>query len=322
MHAIPSEANRDAETPTIPQHSTLQLHHNAFSTMNSGNEIPGFDRLSSWVSYYSGTNLHPTSSNDNDAPSLIVLCAWVAASPKHIAKYTAAYQQLYPNASILVIQTWTYDVILRLTDNCHFARLEPARDIILSFTDANPDGMRVIHMFSNGGALVAGLLFTMLRSSRPKLRKDMFHALLLDSCPGDGEYQSTVRALTVSMKLHTYPWPIYAVASLLVHIGASHHRIGNALGIENIVDRIRKRLNDETLVDPRVPRLYLYSKVDELVDWEAVASHGFEARKKGYHVEEVVFNNSAHCAHLLEDTEKYWDAVSDLVRTASTTSST
>ncbi|KAJ3537974.1 hypothetical protein NM208_g6103 [Fusarium decemcellulare] len=290
--------------------------------MSSGNDIPGFDRLSSWVSYYSGTNLHPTSSNGNEAPSLIVLCSWVAASPKHIAKYTAAYQQLYPNASILVIQTWTYDVILRLTDGCHFARLEPARDITLSFIDANQDGMRAIHMFSNGGALVAGLLFTMLRSSRPKLRKDMFHALLFDSCPGDGEYRPLVRALTVSMKLHTYPWPIYAVASLVVQIGASHYLIGNALGIENTVDRIRKRLNDETLVDLRVPRLYLYSKVDELVDWEAVASHGLEARKKGYHVEEVVFQNSAHCAHLQEDARKYWDAVDNLVRTAGQTSLT
>ncbi|KAK7421575.1 hypothetical protein QQX98_002042 [Neonectria punicea] len=288
--------------------------------MNSSNrDIPGFNRLSTWVSYYSpNKSLLGNKKATPEGPPLVVLCTWVAANPKHIAKYTANYQRLYPNASILVVQTWTYDVIFRPTDGYHSTRLQPAHDIILSFVDAHEgseDNGIVFHAFSNGGALTTGLLSTMLRSSRP-LHKDFFHALLLDSCPGQGGYSASTHALIVSMRLHTFSYPVYAITSLLVYIAALYIIPCGPLGIETMVDRIRRRLNDETLIGPNVPRLYLYSKVDQLVHWTDVVSHAGEAREKGYNVNEVVFQNSEHCAHLQENAAKYWDAVSDFVKTA------
>ncbi|KPM36585.1 hypothetical protein AK830_g9992 [Neonectria ditissima] len=282
--------------------------------------VAGFNRLSAWISYYSSSNSRPSSKEvviDEDPP-LIVLCTWVAANPKHIAKYTASYQRLFPNSSILVVQTWTYDVVVLPTDGFHSTRLQPAHDIILSFLDARPESDNtgiVFHAFSNGGALTTGLLSEMLRSSRPR-RRDWMHALLLDSCPGQGGYLASVHAIIVSGRLHTYPYVIYAIASLLVHIAALYIVACGALRIENMIDRVRRRLNDETLISSTVPRLYLYSKVDELVHWTDVVSHAGEARHKGYEVDEVVFQNSEHCAHLQESAARYWDAVIEFLRKA------
>ncbi|KAH7146811.1 hypothetical protein B0J13DRAFT_584290 [Dactylonectria estremocensis] len=247
-----------------------------------------------------------------------MLCTWVAANPKHIAKYTASYQRLFPNASILIVQTWTYDVIFQPTDGFHSARLQPAHDIILSFLDAylgSDDAGIVFHAFSNGGALTTGLLAMMLRCSRPH-HKDLLHALVLDSCPGQGGYFASTYAIIVSARLHTYPYAVYTITSFLVYVAALYIAACGPLEIETMVDRIRRRLNDESLIGLNVPRLYLYSKVDELVHWTDVASHAGEARRKGYEVDEVVFQSSEHYAHLQEDAAKYWDAVSDFLRTA------
>ncbi|CAM1502519.1 Fc.00g045030.m01.CDS01 [Cosmosporella sp. VM-42] len=283
--------------------------------MSTSNGISGFSKLSNWVSYCSPSSSGPNSGSET--PSLVVLCTWASARTRHIAKYTAGYQKLYPSASILIVQTWSYDVILRPTDRWHLARLQPACDIILSFLDANQDGggIRVFHAFSNAGALAAGLLLTMLRSSRP-LTKDVFHALLLDSCPGQGGYWALSRAMIVSLRFNTYPYPVYAAASLLTYIGALYLALGTFLGMENIVDRIRRRLNDEDLVDRSVPRLYLCSKTDELVHWKDVASHAAEAKQKGYETQDLMFQGSSHCAHLQKDAGRYWCAVSDFLRAA------
>lgn len=85
------------------------------------------------------------------------------------------------------------------------------------------------------------------------------------------------------------------------------------------MERIRRQLNDSALIDVRVPRLYVYSHADELVMSQDVTSHAREAREKGFlKVEEVVFEDSAHCAHALAYKEKYWGAVDRVIAESST----
>lgn len=87
-----------------------------------------------------------------------------------------------------------------------------------------------------------------------------------------------------------------------------------------MVNRIRRRLNacdddevggvDGQLWDPSVPRLYLYSKGDEVVQWEAVRDHAADARKVGFNdVVEEVFETASHVSLPREDFDRYWGTV-------------
>lgn len=104
-----------------------------------------------------------------------------------------------------------------------------------------------------------------------------------------------------------------------------------------MVDRIRRRLNavssfnqqvsvpdvvrnspayrDGQLWDRTVPRLYLYSKSDEVVGWQDVRDHAEEARKAGYEaVREEVFETAPHVGLPREDFGRYWGIVEGWVR--------
>lgn len=70
--------------------------------------IPGFSQLDDSTSFYQppdpSNGEAATLQDKQQAPDLIVFCAWMSAQPKHIAKYTAGYQKLYPHAAILLIE--------------------------------------------------------------------------------------------------------------------------------------------------------------------------------------------------------------------------
>ena len=55
----------------------------------------------------------PYLSNSPSETPLILLFAWNAAAGKHIAKYTIAYQRLFPTCRILLIRCYTLDIFRR-----------------------------------------------------------------------------------------------------------------------------------------------------------------------------------------------------------------
>lgn len=70
-----------------------------------------------------------------------------------------------------------------------------------------------------------------------------------------------------------------------------------------------RQLNDEQVFDKRVPRVYLYSRADQMVGFEEVEEHAAIAKGKGWNVTMVQFENSAHCGHVREDETKYWASI-------------
>ena len=81
-----------------------------------------------------------------------------------------------------------------------------------------------------------------------------------------------------------------------------------------MLTRSRKCLNDPEMFGVDVPRLYVYSKADELVPWRDVESHAEDAGRRGYgEVKRVLFEDSAHCAHAMAHREEYWGAVEGVV---------
>ncbi|OBT60785.1 hypothetical protein VE03_09968 [Pseudogymnoascus sp. 23342-1-I1] len=239
------------------------------------------------------------------APSLIILCTWVGAQPRHITKYTTSYLHRYPTTTLLVLESGLADMTYR-TDTTQQTRLLPARHVLQAHLQPPPTtgGGIVLHAFSNGGAQSATQL---LAATPPRL-----HALILDSTPSSVHYTRSLAAILVPLakspllKLLALPF-----IHLLLCVIFLCDRV---LGFENVVARARRRLNSSAFVGLEVPRLYLYSDADEMVGAEDVETHAEEARRAGYGgVEMLRFEGSGHCAHALRYGERYWEGVAGVL---------
>ncbi|TVY44713.1 hypothetical protein LOCC1_G003082 [Lachnellula occidentalis] len=85
-----------------------------------------FLRLNQAVFLHQPSNAKTRTSQD---PDLILVLGWMDAKPRHIAKYTAEYEELYPCARILAITTSSVDAAFR-TSTANLNRVRPALDIL------------------------------------------------------------------------------------------------------------------------------------------------------------------------------------------------
>ena len=232
-------------------------------------------------------------------PALIVVCSWVAAHLKHVAKYTDTYVKDYPNSTILVIQTSLKAVLFSPSDKAQQQRIRPASDIINRSTSPI-----FFHVFSNGGTVAVSQILQSLTSDR----RAAIQAFVFDSCPGRATYHRIVQAVITSA-----PKQLRLVLPSVVYPALLPQALLGKVGVENVISKGRMRLNDKAIAYPGIPRLYLYSKADKMIWWEDARDHAAEARDAGYQdVRELVFTSSQHCAHIQENPDKYWKAVKDI----------
>ncbi|KAF8553926.1 hypothetical protein OG21DRAFT_1175910 [Imleria badia] len=64
-------------------------------------------------------------------------------------------------------------------------------------------------------------------------------------------------------------------------------------------------------MNSQTPRLYIFSKKDEVVPWQAVQQHVETAKKSGLNVRCEVYEESAHVAHVRHDPKRYWASIQD-----------
>lgn len=268
-----------------------------------------FEKLNDFVSLYRVLNHDKKTRSQTtspSSPSLILFCSWVGAAPKHIAKYTNGYKDVFPHASILLVQSKVSSMFAQ-------SDISPAFDTLNSFTGSDtrvtdqPKASIVLHAFSNGGANNAVLLATHFRKQGGYLPLDR---IILDCCPGRPEASAIARAITLSMPNHyllrTTSYYFFLVAMAIFAL------VVRTLGVEDIITRIRRTLTDPMVFSKCTPRLYLYSKADTMVRFEDVHQHAEDARENGYEsIREEVFESAAHCALLNEDSKRYWKIVSD-----------
>ncbi|KAJ4291827.1 hypothetical protein N0V90_009723 [Kalmusia sp. IMI 367209] len=269
--------------------------------------IPGFTLIAPTV-----WERHPTLPINNhltaESPSLIIILPWTGAHGRHVAKYTAAYEKIFPSSRLLCITTSTKDICLRSSKRKQ-DRLRPAVERILAYAD-NEDGNFdvVVHAFSEGGSNKAVELaeaYHNITSMRLPCS-----ALCLDSTPGHPRYLRLCNALKKSLP----PIPILNCTGLFVGsalLGGIWVLYRCFKGTENnVISRTRRRFQDPKYWNSTVPRCYLYSKGDELIAWQDIREHMGEAVRSGVPVMDVCFEGSAHCKHAAQDPERYWGAVS------------
>ena len=269
-----------------------------------------------------------------DTPDLILLTSWTGALPRHIAKYTLSYNQLYPGVPILAITTIISDLAFHSLKTKVRALAPAARYLVTS----NRDRI-LLHAFSEGGTHKAVCLagayllaqspsagMPSSLSSRPRstpadpgsqggngqVKRLPVRAFVFDSTPGTPRYTSNVAAFKRSLPRSP------AARALGVPIGASVLAVTWVLFVvfvgyeNNIISETRRALNDDSLwADVRgAPRTYLFSEKDDLVHWRDVEKHGREtAEKLGVRSLLVRFRMSGHCGHARGNEGLYWGAV-------------
>ena len=179
----------------------------------SGTLLDGFAKLNDVTSIYRPDQSEK--STTSSGPSLIVYCSWMGAAPKHIAKYIEGHKRLFPDASILLIESTVTNIFAA-------SHLAPACEVVESYaklTDGQ-DPYIVLQACSNGGANNATWLADRLLETNAGLP---FRRLILDCCPGKGEAKSVTQAM--SMALPKQPllraigsWLIYSTCVVLMSL--------------------------------------------------------------------------------------------------------
>lgn len=265
-----------------------------------------FVKVAEKVFYYEPPHI-PTAPREHAAPSLIVLCAWMGALPRHISKYTNGYKRLFPNAAILVIQSGPWDCVA--SDGKEAPRMRVACEIIASIKKKENAGSIILHAMSNGGGIAVTRLGALFREQG---EKNIFDKLIFDCLPG--RYDISQLTTAVSIIALSKSKFVQLLGPILIRAWIRVVKFFcDLFGREEDLQKQRRRLNDAELFDSRVPRLYLYSKSDVLVHHQYVHEHVEEAKGLGYEVHQVVYEKAAHCALLMDRKEKYFQDIESFV---------
>ncbi|KAL4789401.1 hypothetical protein BDV19DRAFT_26016 [Aspergillus venezuelensis] len=277
--------------------------------MESPVELRGFSRLNNQVSLCkSGQKKAST----GEPPTLIVLCAWLFAAPKHTAKYTQLYQTSIPSADILLIHPVVGDMVWA-SDSAQFQQLSPAVATVDAFLDSSQVSNRrlIFHVFSNAGSHAAVQLAEAYQLLHPSATLPVT-SLVLDSCPGAPSAILSANAMILALP-KTLLVKVLGAALIYSVVGAV--ALLDSLGVyRNVIAKTRRALNDPSscFLKPGTRRMYLYSQSDVMVPWRDIVDHADEARRVAEgrcSVQAVEFDGSGHVGHLPVCGDRYIDAV-------------
>ena len=277
------------------------------------------------VPHDEGVTEAPLASLEATAPKWIILVTWMGAAPRHILKYVAGYQILFPASRLLLIRSSAPDMFWR-SRRVQQRRIDPGLAIINSTcpshgtnsNDQHPHPSQIasppkrpeilLHIYSNGGSHQACNLFrTYLDRTSWTLPR---HVTIFDSCPGRGTFTRSMRAL--SSVLPRSPWLRIPLSLFFYIVLALYWLAYIPWGIPDPIERVRRDLNDASLMS-EARRCYIYSEEDPMVDFHDVDAHASEAVHRGFAVRQEKFPGSGHCAHVrVGDGVPYWAAVRNL----------
>ncbi|KAL8711467.1 MAG: hypothetical protein Q9220_004125 [cf. Caloplaca sp. 1 TL-2023] len=268
-------------------------------------------------SRHQDTRSMPVQSSHLAPPTVIILFTWMSAHPQHISKYIDGYQAQYPDSPIVIVRSTPPDLFYR-TIRAQRQRVSPAVSYLLSLLpssgdDEHPDGSTapqlILHVFSNGGS---HQLCNFLQAYRTTTTLPFPpHIKIFDSCPGRAQFQRSVLALAVGVPRVQ---PVRFVMTCLIYIVISlYWFILVPLRITDPIERIRRSLLDEKLMQGELRRCYVYSEADAMVGWRDVEDSAREAVRKGFRVRSEKFEGSGHCAHIkVKGGEPYWQLVGEV----------
>ncbi|KAJ7163874.1 hypothetical protein C8R43DRAFT_1086263 [Mycena crocata] len=249
-------------------------------------------------------------SSPND-PTVVLLFGWMAAKRSHLHKYTAMYRQIYPNATIVLIRSHlSYFCTSASGLDARFKPVIEALDALECFSNQQ----RILtHSFSNGGSFHILALAPMLRSKVVDTQTPPApSAWIIDSSPGGDAISKVQLALTSPIKNVLLKVLAKFLARLVLTFLAVLNLILRRPSPIQVMMRGIRNPSVLPWINSRSPRLYIYSKADEMVPWVDIEAHAATSAADGLDVRRLRFDDSPHVAHARTHPEKYWTAVKGL----------
>ncbi|KAJ4286752.1 hypothetical protein N0V90_013004 [Kalmusia sp. IMI 367209] len=243
---------------------------------------PNFSTLGPRMSLF--TPIDPTPGE------LIILCTWLGAGKKHIAKYVGEHRKIAPRAKILLIQSSVWIITARYTKQ--WEAIEPAAQVVraaIEECEHSPVGPSVkpniaIHTFSNGVPI---------------------SGIICDSGPARGTYWKDYHSMLTSLPRGVF-WQI--VGHPVIFMTCNVLFGSQLLGWEKPESIYRRTLLDENVIACR--RIcYIFSEADTHVECVDVTTHAEIAEQKGWDVTQVLFEDTPHCNHISKYRAEYVDAM-------------
>jgi hypothetical protein len=247
----------------------------------------------------------------------------MGALTRHLEHYSRKYTDLYPHATQIIVKCeasffWTSK---RGQENRLLPVIETLEGLgcLSSTNNSTEESTRVrprilIHSFSNGGGLQLTTLGRLLSSKYPSISPSdhLVSAFIMDSSPAIGNFRSIGLAFSIAIRNPVVRY----IALVLIYIAhAFRLSLQMVFSIETMTTRYVKALLNPRLLpwmNSETPRLYVFSKKDELVPWQVVHEHANAAKTSGLDVRCEVYEDSAHVAHMRLDPKRYWTSIQDL----------
>ncbi|GAA5977917.1 hypothetical protein JCM5350_006266 [Sporobolomyces pararoseus] len=292
----------------------------------------------------SSTSNPPSTATPRDDPSLLVVFGWMDAQLRHVEKYLTSYRQLFPTSPILLLQSSQkgfYSSKNQLETRKAFGpAVEMIKNQQLQQEENKGKGGMLVHVFSNGGCMSLKWLNQELASSSSSLSNSSIsshsektpllststspspstktattyplsgtRAIIFDSCPGKASLLVTLRAFSAPIRNKFLKFGAMGFLAIFHSLISLYNLI---LRKPPILNRLYSYLNEPTSLPP-VPRLYLYSKIDELIPYKDVEAHARQAEEElGIKVKKEKFEKTSHVGHMRGDPERYWKSVEEL----------
>ncbi|KAF3180018.1 hypothetical protein TWF225_001927 [Orbilia oligospora] len=282
----------------------------------------GFETLTPLLYYSSGESKNSTGSSaaagvntpqippDSARYDLVMIWGWMNAAPRHLVKFVQLHRSLQPGVPIVFVGSTTaswfgYTNALRIS-----------HPLIFDLVKALPESPKIFaHTFSNGGT--SGFS-DFLAHYRYEVGSAMpLSAMIIDSAPGGIKFPSAltrgVNAFLEIIRNQVVKTILYPIVYLLVTIVYVPPKI---IGMEDPISRMRRTLNDETLVSEGGIRGYTYCKGDVMVGWEDILEHANEAEERGWKVSRLGFEGGTHVGCYRHHPREYEEFVRQ-IRTSS-----
>ncbi|OGM50428.1 hypothetical protein ABOM_000959 [Aspergillus bombycis] len=292
----------------------------------------GFTQLGPGVflrSAFQPGSLAEQPNSTHSSPDVVIICAWAFAHAKHIAKYIAGHQSLYPRAKILLIYNSVANLVWK-PDASQRQWFQPAVVVLHECIDSNPDLRVFLHLFSNGGSHSAVQLAEACEQSYPPFRLPIT-SIVFDSCPSMPKIKPLANSLALGFPskniiLSTVTSAIaYGIVGLSVFLekaGLVTHsstKLYTALNSVHNAFLMWRFSAGETHACP-IQRTYIYGPGDTMVTVDQVIQHadiamanmsacGVDHASRFVTMEEFV--GSPHVNHVKFEKERYWRVVKE-----------
>ncbi|KAJ3851502.1 hypothetical protein EV368DRAFT_65692 [Lentinula lateritia] len=240
-------------------------------------------------------------------PNIILIFGWMGAKLYHILKYTKVYEDMFPNATQVIITS--NPQLFWSSNRTRMKNLLPVMEILEAHGCSGALPL--------GGGVQLLTLGNLLRSkSTLGLYEAHVSAMVIDSCPGTPSLWRTVQAFCIflptllripSVILVTF---IYGIITLIKQW---------VFGVQPISERLKEGLLRKgsqggilPWMNEQTPRMYVCSKKDDLIPIDQIEEHVKEARRRGLNAKIEMYEDTPHVAHARSYPERYWGAVKDL----------